>query len=304
MREKDIENLLAEHPYEFIPTQHLTLKGQQVRLGSSIADIIFEDEKNHLVIVEIKRGILRREALGQIIDYYGLLKKEAPEREIRLMLVANVIPDERKTLLIEKLGIDFVEIPPSKIKHVAEKYGYVFSDLEKPDVVNDYKKTVEILGSEATTALRKVWIFQANPERYDVLNALSDETLQEDVWLVTRYKDQIRSGDVGLIWMSGKEGGIYAVIDVISYPQKMYDPEQSAKYWVEETDKRQFRRRVKIRYKLKLTNNPIMREELKNLPELGKMEIFVNARGTNFKVTNDEWQVILNLLKQRFDFTE
>ena len=296
--------MFAKYSTEFLPKHHLVLKGQQVKLGSCYADVVFEDEKGNLVIVEIKRGILRHEALGQIIKYYGLLRKMEPKQEIRLMLVANVIPEELTAFLNEKLGVQFVEIPQSKIKHVALKHGYNFLDSEKPELVHSQRQTIKQLNSEATTLHPQVWIFQANPERYDVLNALADKSLKEDVWLVSRYKDKIRSGDIGLIWMSGKESGIYAVVDVLSYPQMMYDPEESAKYWVNESDKGQFRRRVKIRYKLKLNNDPLMRQELKNIPELKRMEIFVNARGTNFKVTNDEWKTILKLLKNRFNFKE
>jgi hypothetical protein len=160
------------------------------------------------------------------------------------------------------------------------------------------------MGFEANTRQRRVWIFQANPQRYDVLNALADESLKEDVWLVSRYQNQIHDGHIGLIWMSGKEGGIYAVIDVISNPQMMYDSEQSTKYWLSEADKRQMLLRIKYRYKLKLINNPITRQELKNVSELENMEIFRRPIGTNFVVTTDEWQAILGLIKRRFDFKE
>jgi hypothetical protein len=104
--------------------------------------------------------------------------------------------------------------------------------------------------------------------------------------------------------MSGKEGGIYAVADVVSDPQMLLDSEQSTKYWVSESDKRQMMLRVKIRYKLKLINNPIFKQELKNIAELEDMETFRRPIGTNFKVNNDEWQAILGLLRKRFDFEE
>lgn len=159
---------------------------------------------------------------------------------------------------------------------------------------------------EADTAQSKVWMFQANPDRYDVVKALTDEevTKNEDTWEVSRYSKEICAGHLGLIWMSGKEGGIHAVVDITSNPQMMLDSEQSTKYWVSESDKRQMMLRVKIRYKLVLVNNPTFRQELKNIAELQDMEIFRRPIGTNFKVTNDEWQVILGLLKKRYDFTE
>lgn len=303
MIEKDIENLLSRYPSEFL-SGDLIFKGQQVKLGSYYADVVFEDRRGDMIIVEIKRGILRRDALGQIIEYYGLLKKREPNKEIRLMLVANVIPEGMTTLLSEKLGMEFVEIPVSKIMSVAQKHGYRFLDSEKPELVQEYKGTIQRMDVEAETGQRRVWIFQANPQRYDVLNALADESLNDDVWLVSRYQNEIHTGHIGLIWMSGKESGIYAVVDVTSNPQMLLDSEQSTKYWVSESDKRQMMLRVKIRYKLKLINNPIFKQELKNIPELDEMEIFRRPIGTNFKVTNNEWQAILGLLKRRFDFKE
>jgi len=301
MLEKDIENLLAKYPDEFV--SGLAFKGQEVKLGSLRADILFEDEnKGELVIVEIKRGILKRDAIGQIIEYYGLLKKQQPDKNIRLLLVANVIPRQMTTFLNEKLGVQFLEIPDFKIREVARKHSYRFLDSEKPELLQEYKGIVQKMDSEAGT--RRVWIFQANPERYDILNSLADENLNEDVWLVSRYQNEIHSGHIGLIWMSRKEGGIYSVVDIISNPQMMHDSEQSTKYWTSETDKRQLMLRIKFRHRLKLINNPVTRQELKNIPELETMEIFRRPIGTNFRVTNNEWQTILGLIKKRFDFKE
>jgi hypothetical protein len=304
MLEKDIENLLAKYPNEFLSKYGLTVKGQQLKLGSYYADIVFEDGKGNLIIAEIKKGILRRDALGQVIEYYGLLRKIEPNKEIRLMLIANVIPEGMTAFLSEKFGVEFVEIPDYKIREVARKYDYQFLDSEKPELIQEYRTIIQKMDLEAETAQRRVWIFQANPQRYDVLNALADESLIEDVWLVSRYQNEIHAGHIGLIWMSGKEGGIYAVVDVTSNPQMMYDSEQSTKYWTSESDKRQMMLRVKIRYKLRLINNPVTRQELKNIAELGNMEIFRRPIGTNFKVTNDEWQIILPLLEKRYNFKE
>ena len=77
MLEKDIENLLARYPNEFLSGRGWTFKGQQVKLGSFFADVIFEDKSGNLITAEIKRGILGRDALGQAMQYYGLLRKSA-----------------------------------------------------------------------------------------------------------------------------------------------------------------------------------------------------------------------------------
>lgn len=231
MWSKDIENLLARYPDEFFPEQGLKLKGQQVRLGTYSADIVFENSKGETIIVEIKRGILRREAIGQIIEYYATLKSRKPNRNILLFLVANVIPKEMTVFLKEKLGMEFIEIPASKIREVAEKHTYRFLDTENPELLKNLKETLQKLDAEAYSGKSRAGIFQANPQRYDIFNSIADEELTEDVWEVSRYKDQIRAGHVCLIWMSGKESGIYAVGDITSNPEFMVDSPQSTKYW-------------------------------------------------------------------------
>ena len=300
MLEKDIENLLAKHPEEFFPRWKLSLKGQQVKLGAYYADIVFENEVGDSIIVEVKRGILPREAIGQIIDYYGMLKLREPSRNILLILVANVIPRERTVFLEEKLGINCVEVPVAKVWNVARKHSYQFLDSEKPELLKKYREATKKIDEKICAGESRVWIFQANPQRYDILNALGDE-FDEDVWTVNQYKNEIHAGNIGIIWMSGKEGGIYAIADIISNPEYMYDSEASTKYWSSDEDRSQKRLRVRIKYRLKLINNPIMRRELKNLQELKNLSIFKQPQGTNFPVSNNEWQTISNLIKQRFN---
>ena len=85
MLEKDIENLLAQYPDEFFPNSSFTLIGQQVKLDRCYADIIFEDKHKRQIIVEVKRGILSRDASGQVMEYYGLLKMQNPDKTINLI---------------------------------------------------------------------------------------------------------------------------------------------------------------------------------------------------------------------------
>jgi len=105
MLEKDIENLIAQHPDEFFPNSGFSLTGQQVKLDRCYADIIFVDKHKRKIIVEVKRGILSRDASGQVMEYYGLLKRQSPDAIVELILCANIIPPERKTFL-ETVGIE------------------------------------------------------------------------------------------------------------------------------------------------------------------------------------------------------
>ena len=309
MLEKDIENLLADYPSEFIFKSDLTLIRQQYPLDSKKADIIFENSKGEMIIVEIKRGLLTREglgqfALGQAMEYYGRLRKKEPDKKIRLILVANTIPQSMTTYFKDRLDVECLEIPDYEINKVALRHGYRFLDSFKPELIQKYKEIIAEMDSEAKESQRTVWIFQANPQRYDILNALADESIDEDVWEVNQHKNEICAGDIGVIWMSGNEGGIYGIFDITSNPQKLRDSPESAKYWVNESEKMLLKLRIKNKIKLKLINNPIRREEVKNIPELQGMEIFRMPRGTNFKISNEEWKAILGLLKKRYDITE
>lgn len=288
MLEKDIENLIASYPEEFFPNSGFKVIGQQVRLGSCFTDIIFEDKYNRTVIVEIKRGILSRDASGQIIEYYGLLKQQKPNKIIELVLCANIIPNERK-IFLESVGIECKELGLALISNIAKKYNYRFLDESEQKIQKEEKSMNEL---KTIQKVNRIWIFQANPNRYDILNALLDPAVDKQGWMVNQHRDEIKQGDIALIWMSGKEAGVYAVCEVVSDPGFMVDSLGEEKYWTNKEDKGISRLRVKIRIIKKLINNPILREELKSIEGLSNLSILKFSQGTNFPVSRNEWEII------------
>jgi hypothetical protein len=286
MLEKDIENLIAKYPDEFFPSSGFKLLGQQVRLGKCFADIIFEDKYNRKIIVEVKRGILSRDASGQVMEYYGLLKKEQTESIIELILCANIIPAERRTFL-ETIGIECKELGINRLNEIASKYNYKYLDSKESRVI---EKEINAVSLPETS---RVWIFQANPNRYDILNALADEEIGEvKHWLVNQYKNEISAGDIGLIWLSGPEGGIYAITEITSNPEMLVASLEEEKYWIDSDDKNKERLRVKMYLKINLLNNPIKKEVLRKTSGLENLSIFRQSQGTNFRVTKNEWEII------------
>lgn len=298
MLEKDIENLLEKHPEEFLPNKKLVLVGRQMQLGGYRADLVFQAGPKSKLVMEIKRGLLMREAIGQVGTYYGLLRQSNPSEEIQLMLVANMIPKELAIFMEEKMGIQSLEIPISQINKVAEKYNYKFEDEATPEQKSIARKRVKEF--DVLSRRCHVWIFQANPKRFDILNALADDRINEDVWLVNQHKNEIKKGDIGLIWMSGKEAGIYAVMDIISDPEFLVDSPISSQYWISDEDKQQRKLRVKISTKLKFPDNPIYKQELKNIPGLSHLSILNFFQGTNFPVRDEEWKIISALIEKKF----
>jgi len=301
MLEKDIENIIAQYPDEFFPESKLKLVGQQVKLGTCYADIIFSDKYDRTIIIEVKRGILSRDGAGQIMEYYGLLKQQDPAKVIELILCANVIPHERK-LFLENAGIECKELGLSLIQTIAQKHSYEFLDTAE-------KKQAKIVVQEtalpyAETKLffppgQCTWIFQANPNRYDIFNALSDPELDRQCWQVNQHKHKIKKGNIALIWMSGREAGIYAVAEIVSDPLIMADFPAEEKYWVSEGDRGKKRLKVIISIRQNMVNTPVFRYELKSIEGLKNLSILRFYQGTNFAVSKDEWEIIKKKIEEK-----
>jgi DNA-binding sugar fermentation-stimulating protein len=71
MLEIEIENLIADYPDEFFPNEGFHLISRQFKLEGRRFDLLFEDKYKRKIIVEVKRGVLPREAPGQTMEYYG-----------------------------------------------------------------------------------------------------------------------------------------------------------------------------------------------------------------------------------------
>jgi EVE domain len=56
------------------------------------------------------------------------------------------------------------------------------------------------------------WLFQANLKYSQILEAIQE--LDKIYWLITRYDQEITPGDRVLIWIAGKQAGIYAIAEV------------------------------------------------------------------------------------------
>jgi hypothetical protein len=297
MLEKDIENLIAEHPDEVFPGEGFKLIGQQQSIEGRRIDILFQDKLNRNIIVEVKRGILSREASGQVAEYYGLLKSKYPVEFYEMILCANVIPKERQ-LFLEHIGIECKELGISLISNLAKKYDYTFID-DRPSFEKAVSPTIEkpeVTITDPDNEEVSVWLFQGNPNRYDVLNALSDNEIGNSVhWLVNQHRRKIKKGHLGLIWMSGKEAGIYALTRIEYGPALMSESSAEKKYCLNTSEKEEAIR-VRMTIIRRLTNKPILKKTLMGIAGLQNFSIFRQFQGTNFPVRSSEWRIISQLL--------
>jgi hypothetical protein len=302
MLEKDIENIIAQHPDEIFPGEGFKLIGQQIVIEGRRLDVLFEDKYKRQVIIEVKRGILTRESSGQIAEYYGLLKNSNKNSIYELILCANIIPKERKTFL-ETIGIECKELGIILITEIAKKYDYKFIDDQSTfttstiEDIKRYNKTIQMTETDISNDDEiNIWIFQANPTRYDILNALNDNDIGNTIyWLVKQNIKKIHKGHLVLIWMSGKESGIYALGRIECEPSFMKENVPERKYWLSDGEN-EIENRVRLSILKRFINKPILKEELLKIPELSKLSIFRHFQGTNFPVKDSEWKILYQLM--------
>jgi hypothetical protein len=84
--EQRLEELLVASPDVLMP--ELTLVGRQVPTGGGPLDLIGIDQDGRLVLFELKRGTLTRDAVAQILDYGSDLQLREPE-DIAILVQEN-----------------------------------------------------------------------------------------------------------------------------------------------------------------------------------------------------------------------
>jgi hypothetical protein len=126
----------------------------------------------------------------------------------------------------------------------------------------------------------KSWLFQANPKYSQILEAIQD--LDRIYWLVTRYNKEITPGDRVLIWIAGKQAGIYAIAEVEEAPQFMDAPPDIDIWTMPMIARARFYAPVVFRQKLMGT--PLLKSVLNYDPVLYEMEIIRRPRNTNFRI--------------------
>ncbi len=150
--------------------------------------------------------------------------------------------------------------------------------------------------TQATTHGRQVrrfprtWLFQANPNMYEIETSLRVE--RDEMWNLRQHHKDIEVNDHVLIWIAGKQAGIYAVGTVTSPPIVTNDTVKGIGYWKDKREGHRAIARVWVRYNRVLIDRPLLRDFLLCDPDLWNLSILRNPRGTNFAVTEAEWKAL------------
>lgn len=138
--EKDLEDIISKYPD--LIEEGLTLKGRQLTLYGRRMDLLFEDRFKRRLILELKKGPIKDQHIGQILSYEGMLLS-ADDPTIRIMLVGNRVPPNIQRSL-DHHGIAWKEITFSHLKgFLSEKADEPFLHLLDDEDSTFYKKPAE-----------------------------------------------------------------------------------------------------------------------------------------------------------------
>lgn len=132
MLEKHFEDVLSRYPdlIEF----GLKLVDRQINVGGKFADLLFEDRFGQKLIIELKKGVIKREHMAQLLEYEGhFLSPENPN--VRVMLIGNRVPPNISKSL-DHHGFEWKEITEEALKQHLQKVNdsellSVFNDIEE-----------------------------------------------------------------------------------------------------------------------------------------------------------------------------
>ncbi|MGQ9552203.1 MAG: EVE domain-containing protein [Candidatus Bathycorpusculaceae bacterium] len=143
----------------------------------------------------------------------------------------------------------------------------------------------------------KCWIFQFNPTIYRWFDWLEEERDTEQ-WLASQHTKQIHKRDKVAIWASGDKAGFYAIGEIETNPSKEPLNQEQEKYWTKSADVCKFQEKssVIVKYLKLFIHRPLLAKECVQDPILQSMEILKQPQGTNFPLTIEQWNRILELI--------
>jgi EVE domain len=138
------------------------------------------------------------------------------------------------------------------------------------------------------------WIFQANPERYNIFSPLANNK-PITRWAIERHKDDVERGDRAVLWVGGKNApGIYAIGSVTGLPVEAVVDDPG---WLRHEDHGVLKWFCPVEFDTVL-DPPIDRSDLKADPRFERSRILNQPFAANpFLVSDEEWSAISDRLE-------
>lgn len=180
----------------------------------------------------------------------------------------------------------------NKYNYKSDRYGksYVYEDYDVSSFENidfnkietDLNNLINIYKQTGADVKPNTWIFQGNPNRFNVLEFL--EKLPKDYpWAANQYSKIMKPGDKVYFWISGVDSGIYGIGHIIS--EAFSDENQFGEI------------KVKVDVEKYLGESGYIPKQLfLNNSILSKNRIITSPQGSNFPVSPEQAKEIENLL--------
>jgi RecB family endonuclease NucS len=98
MKERNIQDYLFANPEVLFPSGNITEKAREYSIQGKRIDLLFVVDGVRY-IVEIKNVPIQREHIGQVVEYYGLMKQYMKDANLAMILVSSSIPAWRAVFL-------------------------------------------------------------------------------------------------------------------------------------------------------------------------------------------------------------
>ena len=136
------------------------------------------------------------------------------------------------------------------------------------------------------------WLFQNNPKKFRLREALQKEALK--TFIVKTHQSKIKKGDKVIIWQTGADAGCYALATVDSEVEQDLAEVQEIPFF-KEAPKEAKRVHLKIDYNL--WSKPITKDFLPLSKSFDRF--YGGLSGTNYKATEEQFNEIINLVEQQ-----
>lgn len=143
-------------------------------------------------------------------------------------------------------------------------------------------------------ATRSAWIFQSNPEHYDLPGALAE--FDEIAWVVHQHANDIRIGDTVYLWEAGDNAGLLATATVLTEAATLPQDQLELRFYRKPERLRGTERRVKLRIEQVLPTR-LPYSGLTADPKLAGTALLKNTQDASIKLTAAEDVQIKTLLQ-------
>lgn len=137
----------------------------------------------------------------------------------------------------------------------------------------------------------KTWIFQANPDRFD-LDAYLAADLETINWVVRQHREKVDLGDTVFIWQAeGRNkaaSGVVAECKVVSEVESRPSDAASSRFWSKEEMPKVEPRVELLVVRVASSREVLKRDWLKADPVLSELAIFKMAQRTNYLVADSQ----------------